>query len=151
MASPSITKSYSGSASDTMRLMCRMVGKYRNDVIAYLHLTPLEFFHVVASLPWMPDNWNGKLAEVLKRPYYTLNTMWAGGDCDDKAIAMASYFALKGIPWRFVCVGNKAGAPPSHVFTEADFGDGWTPMDATYPDNQPGIRMRPAYPVVVTL
>jgi transglutaminase-like putative cysteine protease len=133
-----------------MRLMGEMVRKYKDDVLLYAGMGPLEFFRMVAALPWVADAWNGQLAEVIKRPWYTLHKMWAGGDCDDKAVAMACYFEVNQIPWRFVCVGSDIKKPPTHVFCEADFGSGWVPMDATYPDNKAGLRMR-NYPLVVVL
>lgn len=132
--------------SDTLKAMRRMAKKYATDVTPYAMMSPLHFFALLSSIPYSPDVWDGKKAEIIKRPHYTLNRMGEGGDCDDKAIAMASYLQLNGIPWRFVAVGRKKGGPPTHVYTEGQFGNTWVAFDATYHFNIAGYPMR-HYPV----
>ncbi|MDE2020934.1 MAG: hypothetical protein KGJ13_11410 [Patescibacteria group bacterium] len=54
------------------------------------------------------------------------------GDCDDKAILLASLLAAIGHPTRFVAVGFKPGHF-SHVFVDTRYGPGWLTLDATEP------------------
>jgi transglutaminase-like putative cysteine protease len=129
-----------------MALMRQMVARYKEDMIPLASHDLKTAFARIAEIPWYADRWNGEAAEVIKRPGYTMARMWPGGDCDDKAIAMASVLELQGVPWRFVAAGRTEGKPPTHVFVEANLGEGWIPMDCTYPHNRPGWQMRD-YPV----
>lgn len=54
------------------------------------------------------------------------------GDCDDKAVLLASLLAAVGHPTRFVAVGFKPGMF-SHVFVDTRYGPGWLSLDATEP------------------
>lgn len=54
------------------------------------------------------------------------------GDCDDKAILLASYLKTIGHPVRFVAVGFEPGHF-SHVITETLIGNKWVPLDPTEP------------------
>jgi len=62
-------------------------------------------------------------AQVLQQEY---------GDCDDKAVLLASMLAAIGHPTRFVAVGFKP-EHYSHVFVDTRFGAGWLSLDATEP------------------
>jgi transglutaminase-like putative cysteine protease len=64
--------------------------------------------------------------------------MGTGGDCDDKAIVLASYAKLHGIPYRFIAV-RKADMPVlHHVYTELFLNDKWVWADCTYAVNNLG-------------
>lgn len=66
------------------------------------------------------------------------------GDCDDKALLLATLLESIGHKTRFAALGY--GATPTHVLVEANIGNGWIPLETTepvaagwYPD---GIRSR---------
>lgn len=130
-----------GSARATGKLMRDMVNAYYLDMAPYAHLGLLEIFDVIRSIPFRDDPpW----AETLQRPYYTMTETGAGGDCDDKAIALASWAKLKGIPWRFVAVRRHDKKLLHHVALELYILNNWVPFDATYNFNPPG-RWREHY------
>lgn len=136
-----ITQKNSRSAKDTLALMRGMVKRYRDDMISYAPLAPLDVFKNISNLEWIEDRWNGEKAEVIKRPFYTMQGIGPGGDCDDKAIALASYLSLHAIEWRFVAVSRKKDKPLNHVYVEAKFGNDWFALDPTYSFNIPGYPM----------
>ena len=65
------------------------------------------------------------------------------GDCDDKAILLASLLASIGHPTRFVAVGFRSGIF-SHVFVDTRYGPGWLSLDPTEPHHMgwrpPGMQ-----------
>jgi len=109
--------------------MHRMVAEFKNDMLPYVHLSLPEVFDVIKAIPFRPDPVD---RELLQRPYYTMNNMGAGGDCDDKAICAASYAALVGIPYRFVAVRRADRIYLHHVFTELYINGRWIHADCTY-------------------
>jgi transglutaminase-like putative cysteine protease len=111
---------------------------YREDVAEYASMNLLDFYTMVKDIPYKYDMVCGKLGEILQRPQYTLNRNGAGGDCDDKAIVMASYAILNKIPYRFKAVGKIPNGAVSHVYTEFQIEGEWIPVDATYPHNTLG-------------
>lgn len=120
-------------AKHTGKIMRRMVDKFYLDMAPYAHLSFSEFFDLMKNIPFNPDP-DG--VELLKRPYYTMNRIGPGGDCDDKSICVASFFKIAGIPWRFVGVGNKKLGESkillSHVYVEVYIYGKWIPFDTTY-------------------
>jgi len=68
--------------------------------------------------------------ETLQTPLETLQL--GAGDCDDKAMLLATLAELAGYATRFVAIGNDPERF-SHVYIEVKWGDGWLPMDATEP------------------
>ena len=66
--------------------------------------------------------------ETIQSP---LKTMQFGqGDCDDKAVLLASLLESIGHPTRFVALKFTGHRVYSHVLTETRSGKGWLPMDA---------------------
>jgi hypothetical protein len=126
--------------------MKKMVNKYYEDMAPYASLSLTEIFEKIASLPFNPDPDN---IELLKRPYYTMHRIGPGGDCDDKAIAMASWAKLTGIPWRFVGTGRKKPGKKrillSHVYTELYILGEWLNCDCTYSFNILGLKTQGSY------
>lgn len=66
------------------------------------------------------------------------------GDCDDKALLLATLLESIGHKTRFAALGY--GKTPTHVLVEANLGEGWIPLETTepvdagwYPD---GIKSR---------
>lgn len=66
--------------------------------------------------------------EYLATPQRVLDMR--SGDCDEKAILLASLLDAIGIPVRFKAVGFE-GAELSHVYVEAKYDDRWIALDAT--------------------
>lgn len=91
------------------------------------------------------DEWN---AQLLARPSLTISRRVPVTACANKAIMLASWAQLRGMPWRLVAVGNRVGAPPHHVFPELFIGGAWRAADPTYPWN--ALFHSRAYPVRVT-
>jgi len=119
-----------GEATSTGPYMHRMVALYKRDMLPFVHLSLPQVFDVIKSVPFNPDPED---RELLQRPYYTLNSIGLGGDCDDKAICLASYAALVGTPYRFVAVRRPDRMYLHHVFTELYIGGRWISADCTYP------------------
>ncbi len=125
-------------ARQTGKLMHKMIEKYHMDMAPYASLSYLEIFDLVKSLPFRPDP---KGVELLKRPYYTIKRIGAGGDCDDKTIVVCSWAEIVGIPWRIMGVGNRTDPSIfskiklSHVRPELYIGGRWISFDCTYEFN----------------
>lgn len=122
----------SGKAVDTGPYMHLMVKRYYRDMAPYAHLPFNEMFRRIKLIPYRYDP---PTTETLMRPKFTMERKGYGGDCDDKAIAMASWAVLNSLPYRFVAV-RKAGKPQlHHVFTEVMINGDWLTADCTYPHN----------------
>jgi transglutaminase-like putative cysteine protease len=120
---------------DTMR---RLASEYATDMAPYASMTLQEVFNLVKAIPYRKDP-PGQ--EFLMRPQYTLLRNGNGGDCDDKAIAMAAWCNLNRIPFRILAVGLQANKPLHHVLLECRIGMEWVVVDATYPQNVLGRHM----------
>lgn len=124
-----------GSATETGRAMHYMVGRFHTDMIPYIHYSLYEIFSIIAHIPYAPDPKD----ETLQRPFYTMHQLGSGGDCDDKAIALASWACLvlspdpvTRIPYRFIAARAKGRPSMHHVYTDI-FCDGkYIHADATY-------------------
>jgi transglutaminase-like putative cysteine protease len=66
--------------------------------------------------------------ETLKTPDLVLST--GQGDCDDKAILLATLLESAGHPARFVAVGFEPDNF-SHVYVESKIGPRWLPLETT--------------------
>lgn len=155
----------------TLRMMVAIVRKYRTDaacgtiarqVLVCKGITdarrekPLCIRHlhcwVRDSIIYMPDPQD---VEQLQTPPYTLTV--GTGDCDDKAILLATLLASVGFATRFAAVGgigaewsgneddaSDAGsaqdAPYTHVFCEVRLGTRWLACDTIVPGSLPGWR-----------
>ena len=120
-------------AKQTGRLMHQMINLYYRDMSPYASLSYPEIFDVIKNLPFNSDPPD---EELLKRPYYTMQRIGPGGDCDDKTIALCSWAKLAGIPHRIMGVGNRTKKYGkillSHVRPELYIGGRWISFDATY-------------------
>jgi len=138
-------------AHQTGRAMHRLVNKFYTDMSPYAGLSYHEMYDIIKKIPFHADPPN---MEVIKRPFYTMNQIGPGGDCDDKAIAMASYAKLVGIPYKFIGVGKKNPKYKkillSHVFTQLYISGDWINADCTYPFNILG-KVRETYQRVEVL
>ena len=121
-----------GKAQTTGKFMRYMVDKYHRDMLPYIYYPLPEVYNAIKNIPYRPDP---KDRETLMRPLYTMTLDGTGGDCDDKAIALASYCQLCGLPWRFEAV-RKYNAPTwHHVINGIKLAGKWIIADATYSDN----------------
>lgn len=73
---------------NTLQKMLKMAHDYFADCQEFAHLNLAEFYEVVKNLPYIDYG----VHEVIKRPCYTLRE---GGDCDNKAVLLASFCLLK--------------------------------------------------------
>jgi transglutaminase-like putative cysteine protease len=101
----------------------------------YAYLSLPQIFDKIKSLPYRPDPIE---EEVLMRPRFTMNNQGSGGDCDDKAIALASYAKCVGIPYRFIAVRKDSMPVLHHVYTELYVNGQWIWADCTYAFNNLG-------------
>jgi len=124
-----------GKAVQTGPLMARMAYQYREDVMPFINHGPVEMFNVLSRIPFREDRPG---YEVLQRPWLTLMYEGYGGDCDDKAIAMASWAILNNVPFRFVAVRRAHRRQLHHVYTELYIQGKWVPFDPTFRFNLPG-------------
>lgn len=118
-----------GSPKATGKLMVDMVEKYHEDMLPYAHISPGDVFSIIAYIPFREDPQD---SETLMRPLYTMQSKGSGGDCDDKAIAYASYCRCVGIPYRFVAVRRADFKYLHHVYTDIKIKNRWIHADCTY-------------------
>lgn len=126
-----------GKATATGPYMHAMVNAYWRDMIPWGTLSLPQIFDRIKSIPYRQDPPD---VETLMRPYYTMRGLGWGGDCDDKAIALASWAVINRMPYRFVAVRRYNMPTLHHVFTELWTGNRWLPADVTYRVNQLGTR-----------
>lgn len=112
--------------------MHAMVREYHTDMIPYSHLSLPEVFDRIKAVPYREDPPN---EETLMRPYYTMNGLGWGGDCDDKCIALASWAFIHRIPYRFVAIRRPCKKHLHHVICELYIMDKWLHADPTYSFN----------------
>lgn len=117
--------------SEILDEMVRIVRAHAGDVGRWASVPLSDFFDLVrrGSYNREPDGWG---AQVLARPSLTIHKRAPVVACANKAIILASWAQLHGIPWRLVAVGRIAGRSPHHVFPEMFIGGAWRPVDATY-------------------
>lgn len=151
----------------TLRDMVAIVRKYRTDVTSVTLARQIlvsqgirdarrekpaciRFLHcwVRDSIIYMPDP---QEVEMLQTPPRTIEV--GTGDCDDKAILLATLLATIGFATRFKAVGgvgaewsgdeNDEGGeadtvPYTHVFSEVRLGTRWLPCDTIVANSTPG-------------
>jgi transglutaminase-like putative cysteine protease len=139
-----LTNGFARTTGDYMR---QMVDRYHLDMAPYASLSLIEIFDLIKSIPYRPDPID---AEVLMRPYFTMNMLGYGGDCDDKTIALASYCRLVGITYRFMAVRSEGEKMLHHVFLQCYIRDKWITFDPTYSFNRFG-RERKKYAEYVVI
>ncbi len=137
---------------ETLKIMCQLAntGKKNsyiiqkaNDLIKYL--PPKAWFQQVQALWSFVKNDIRYTRDVhnVETVYYPEQTLQQGyGDCDDKAVLLASLLLSVGHPTRFVAVGFQPDNY-SHVYPETLIGKTWLPLETTEPVNigwsPPGI------------
>jgi len=121
--------------------MHKMVAKHYQDMAPWASLSLIEIFDKIKNLPFNPDP-DG--LELIKRPIYTMKQIGPGGDCDDKAIAFASWAVLNSLKYNFLGVGRKVPGKRygkndkillTHVFPIVKLDNQWIIADATYSFN----------------
>lgn len=114
-------------AADLHRVKVR-----RNGLDTPVSRLPLEdFFDFVRRIPYKRDR---KPVEVLMRPYYVFRFAKKGADCKKKAIAISSYLALSGTPYRLIGSSRRRDGRIHHVFPQGLIAGQWRNLDATYPE-----------------
>lgn len=126
-----------GTALETGVYMHQMVRKYYHDMLPWAGLSLQEIYDVISNIPFRPDP---ETEEVIMRPRYTMSMRGYGGDCDDFAIALASWAYLNGIPYRFVAVRKPDRNVLHHVYPELYINNRWVTADATYNINTLGYQ-----------
>lgn len=137
------------SIPQTIDKMRQMVDNYTGDLIEWFdwyeatygrEINLRSFYEYIKRLPYI--DYGG--SEVVKRQKYTL---MEGGDCDQKAILLASYFRLKypEVDQFFKAIMPKKNPQPwySHVYNQVCFPvmsgkEKVLPLDATYDWNKFG-------------
>lgn len=125
--------------------MARLVREYAQDLqlVRNVQGVPLsdlslpQFFNFVRQIQYKQDR---EGVEIVTRPWHSLTTSWRHGlDCKKKAILIASWLQLHGVPWRFTAVSSRTNGEIHHVIVEAWQGGRWIEIDATYPQNSLGV------------
>jgi transglutaminase-like putative cysteine protease len=133
----------------TGKAMHRLAREYSFDMAPFASLSITELFDKIKNIPYVADPPGH---ELVQRPKFTLSR---GGDCDDKAVTAAAYFINRGIPYRFVAIGQggknpRTGKIPlTHVFVEYNIGGKWLVFDATYSYNILGQQIERTRSVII--
>lgn len=122
--------------------MYRIAFAWQEDMAPYASMSLQELFDLLKNIPFLADP---KDTESLHRPWFTLNQIGDGRDCDDKAIATGAWCHLRGIKFRFVAVSRLANIPLHHVLTEMYLNGRWFEFDPTYAFNVLGRPLQ-VYP-----
>lgn len=124
--------------NDTGKLMYALVNRYSGDIGEWASKPLEEFFTHVKKIPYRKDPPG---VEYLMRPAGLLNQWGRGQDCDDRAIALASWAKENQLPYRFVATGKWENKPVHHVYPEILISGKWIVADATYPENVLGYEI----------
>jgi hypothetical protein len=135
-----------GRAKSTGVIMRQVVDTYYLDMAPYASLSLIEIFDLIKSLPYRPDPID---VETLMRPKYTMNMQGSGGDCDCKAVALASYAKLNSIPYRFIAIRRPGKKCLHHVALELYVCNRCLYCDPTYRFNVIGRTREEAERVVL--
>lgn len=131
-------------AQHTGYRMHQMVVDYYWNMAPYASLSLIEMYDKIKSIPYQEDPPG---MELIKRPQYTMEQIGPGGDCDDKAIAMASWARVNSLEYNFIAVGRKEPGKKyarnekillTHVFSIIRIDGTWIIADATYSQNTLG-------------
>ncbi|MFA5777606.1 MAG: transglutaminase domain-containing protein [Parcubacteria group bacterium] len=119
--------------------MLRLAVTYAHDMLPHIDKGPEDLFVFMREIPYREDPVD---QEWVQRPSKTLDHDSLHGDCDDKAICVGAWAALRGYPFRFVALRNFHRSVVHHVVADVHFPkSGWTRMDVTYPQNTMGSRV----------
>ena len=126
----------------TLKIMCGLVRKYKTAlpvrILAQKLTQRLSQKNYKAEAKTLHEFVRDKIryvrdvrgVETLQTPIKTLQ--FGSGDCDDKAILVASLLESIGHPTRFIACGfNNMGF--SHVYVESKIGDKWIGVECTEP------------------
>lgn len=115
--------------------MYRIAYAWKDDMAPYASLNLQELFDLLKNIPFNADP---NETELLQRPFYTLNQLGKGGDCDDKAICVGAWCHLNHFPFRFLAVAMAPATELHHVLTEIQVNGRWMEFDPTYNFNVMG-------------
>jgi transglutaminase-like putative cysteine protease len=135
-----------GTAKATGRIMRQVVERFYLDMAPYASYSLLRIFDVIKNLPYRPDPIN---VETLMRPSHTLAGRGTGGDCDCKAVALASWARLQQIPYQFIAIRRIGRKNLHHVAVELYTHNEWIFCDPTYSFNVIGRKREEAERVVL--
>jgi transglutaminase-like putative cysteine protease len=135
-----------GKAKSTGKIMYQVVEKYYTDMAPFASFSLIDIFDRIKNLPYRPDPVN---IETLMRPAYTMRNQGSGGDCDCKALALASYARLHKIPFRFIAIRRPGRKSLHHVAVELYTSNRWLFCDPTYRFNVLGRKREEAERVVL--
>lgn len=119
--------------------MYRIAYAWKDDMAAHASMNLNELFDLLKNIPFNADPND---TELLQRPFYTLNQLGCGGDCDDKAIAVGAWCNLNKLPFRFLAVSMQPDGVLHHVLTEIFYRGKWIEFDPTYSFNVLGRPLK---------
>jgi transglutaminase-like putative cysteine protease len=127
----------------TLARMTEIVKTRADDLVPNneFRLSFYDWFNRVRKIPYQADI---KGIEILATPEIILQgaSVERGADCKKKAILIASWFEVRGVPWRFVTSSTRKDKKMHHVFVQFENGAGWVNADATYPKMRIGDTKR---------
>lgn len=154
------------SVRETLRRMVAIVRKYKSDLTtldaASAILRAASISDIRAQKPaairalqhFVRDGiayvYDPRGLEMIQTPPRTLNR--GMGDCDDKAILVATFMEQVGLPTRFMAVGGSGGGwgdpdpadgdipPYSHVLAQVKCGNTWLWLETIVPNAEPGWK-----------
>lgn len=133
-----ITTTRLRSLEQTIDVIRRLATQYAEDLAPYATWPLSKIYNHVRNLRYERDPAGN---ELVKRPFYTLNGIGAGGDCDDKTVVLLAWAKLNQVPARIVVSGRSEKKPLHHVYPELYYMGNWVPVDGTYPHNSLGRRL----------
>lgn len=120
--------------------MYRIAYAWKDDMAAYASMSMSELFDFLKKIPFNADPLD---TELLQRPFYTVNQLGRGGDCDDMAICVGAWCHLNRLPFRFLAVSMNPDGVLHHVLTEIFYRGSWIEFDPTYAFNVLGRPLKP--------
>lgn len=132
---------------ETLQIMENLVTNYSKDIVTFVNnvlkfdisgISLKEFFEIVKTRRYY--DFEDIIGEIIQRPAITLLN---GGDCDDKAILIASFikeFMPNTIQY-FKAIKYKNNY--EHVYNTIQINNKKIPIDATYPDHRFAYEKQP--------
>lgn len=125
------------SLEQTGAIMADLSYRYCEDMLPFKDWTIFELQYHIRNMEYREDPID---EEFISRPKISMNSKTLPFDCDDRAVCIGAYCALKGIPFRFVVLQEHGYSDFHHIYTEIKMNGKWIECDCTYPHHEIGQK-----------